>query len=279
MKIIISCLIISLLAVGCFRKTDSERKSDGTEGIAESISTITEDEVTDSQEDSNQKVEIKIYQNYENEHLFQTVELSGNFPQSAITYLNSNTGLRVKNITYQGTRLIVDFDPIMLTSLNSLGSAGGLQLSNQILRTFSSFPDITEMKFLFNGEEDLEGDHFSFFGIFPAGSSIRTSTGSIDRSQITGLWESEDDQYHIFYFMPDNVYREGRKESAWFRIGKWELNGDMITLTIDSGAYEKLEKPEIEHLSAMINNDKLTLEYSGGKMYILVKSDYIQYLQ
>jgi hypothetical protein len=134
------------------------------------------------------------------------------------------------------------------------------------------------MKFLFDGKEDLWGDHFSFEGIFPAGSYIRTSAG-IEASDLITLWENEDDEYHIFYFMPDNTYREGRKESSWDKICRWELSGYTITLTIESGAYEKLETPIIEHVNASILNGNLTLSYSDGSTYKLTKSDYIRYLQ
>ena len=273
-KIMLCCLIISFLVSGCSRKTEKEEK---TGEIAEDISLFFEDETIQPQDDDkNPPVKIRIYQIYDNEYNYQTVELSrDNFTENAINYLNFNTGFQVKNIRYEGTRLIVDFDRFMITRFEGAGSSGGLHLSNSILHSFSSFPDAAEMKFLFDGEEDLWGDHFSFKGIFPAGSHIWTGA-KIEKSDITGLWESEDDNRHIFYFMPDNIYKEGRKESSWDRIGRWELIGNMLTITVESGAYEKLENPIIEHLIISIFDDKLTLNYSDILIKQLIKSDYIQ---
>jgi len=278
-KIMTGCLIILLLVIGCNRKPDIEKK----DGIEEDNTVVINDEIIVSQDENlDQMVEIRIYQYFDNitnnDFVFQTVEIPGNnFLVNVINYLNANAGFRVKNIWYENTRLIVDFDQVTLNTLNSLGTAGGYQLTNEILRTFSSFPNVTEMKFLFNGAENLSSDHFSFEGIFRAGSYIRIGTG-IEESDIIGLWEVEGDEHSIIYFMHYNIYREGRKESSWDGIGKWGLRGEILTITIESGAYEILENPVIVHFNISIVNEKLTLTNTDRTIH-LIKSDYIQYLQ
>ena len=85
----------------------------------------------------------------------------------ADTIKNLGTGIKLKNLFYEGTRLIVDLDPAMAEVMD-WGSFGGQTYFNAILYTFASYPGVTEIKVLIDGAEDIEGSHFSFRGTFPA---------------------------------------------------------------------------------------------------------------
>jgi len=287
-KILLSCLIVFLFVAGCSKKIDTVEKiidehttvnNLDIETAQEDISSfLIEENIQPHDDDLSNPVEIKIYKIFDSTFSYQIVKLSRDkFPENAVNYFNSNTDIIVKNIRYENTRLIVDFDQSMIRKYEGSGSTGGLLLSNSILHSFSSFPDVTEMKFLFNGAEDVWGDHFNFEGIFPASSHIWTSA-RIYESDIIGLWESEDDNRHIFYFMSGYIYKEGGKESEWFKIGKWELKGNMLTLILERGAYEEFDDPIYEYYFISVFNDKLLLNYSDELIHQLVKSDYIQWL-
>ncbi len=102
----------------------------------------------------------------------------------------------------------------------------------------------------------------------------------LDVPVIFGLWEEENNNSIIYYFSPDNNYQEGLKESEWFNIGKWELNGDKLTLVTESGPYEKLHSPEIEEAKIFIlNRNNIQLKFSDGTQVNLVRSEdpYISY--
>jgi len=259
---------------GCSGKTDKE----------ENINNINKDFVSSEEEmfhedDYGQTVEIRIYHYFESltnsDFTYITVELPlNNFLENAISYLNTNTGFIVKNIWYEGTRLIVDFDQVMISRFEGMGTSGAFQMTNGILRSFSSFPNVTEMKFLFNGEEDLWGDHFSFEGIFPAGSFIRIVSGA-EEPNILGLWERENDNTRIFSFMDDKTYREGQKESSWDRIGKWELYGSVLTITIERGAYQALDVPIIERYNITIVHDDRFFWLENREEIAFIRSDYM----
>ncbi|MCL2721143.1 MAG: hypothetical protein FWD47_07365 [Treponema sp.] len=277
-KIILSCLIISLLFFGCSGKNDSEEKIDD---IPDGITDYFDDHIITPQDGNFGQTEIiRIYHYHESltnsDFTYQTVELPGNnFLANAINYLNTNTGLRVKNIWYEGTRLLVDFDPVMISRFEGQGTSGAFQLSNEIFRCFSSFPNVKEMKFLFDGKEDLMGDHFSFQGIYPAGSFIRIDSGA-EEPNIIGLWERENDSFHIYNFLADNTYKEGRKESSWDRIGRWDLYGRVLTITIESGAYHVLEVPIIERYNITIVHEDMFFWLDKMEEIIFIRSDYIQ---
>ena len=73
--------------------------------------------------------------------------------------------IRFINIFYVGTRLYVDMDMDIDTG-ETFGSFGGRVYRNELLYTFSSFPNVREIIFLFRGIEDLYGGgHFDVSGI------------------------------------------------------------------------------------------------------------------
>jgi hypothetical protein len=92
---------------------------------------------------------------------------------------------------------------------------------------------------------------------------------------IIGLWEDEESTDIIYSFRSNNNYKKGRKDSEWFRIGKWELNGNMLTLVADENAYEKLGNQEIEEANILIiNMNNILLEYKDEKIITLIRSKY-----
>jgi hypothetical protein len=91
---------------------------------------------------------------------------------------------------------------------------------------------------------------------------------------IIGLWEEEGNEAIIYYFGSNNIYRKGRKDSEWYRNGKWELNNNVLTLVIEEGAYEKLDDIIIEKANLLINNvNSIFLNYTDGKQFRLIRSD------
>ena len=95
-----------------------------------------------------------------------------------------------------------------------------------------------------------------------------------DLPAFVGLWEEEDNNRHLYYFNSNFIFNEGAKESEWFRLGKWELNGNTLSLITESGAYEKLDKPEIQTVQFfVINKDTILLTYSDGREVKLIRSN------
>ena len=91
---------------------------------------------------------------------------------------------------------------------------------------------------------------------------------------ILGLWEAENNTGRVFYFNSNNIYREGHKESEWYRIGKWQLNENKLILITESGAYEELPEPEIkETYISVINRNTVVLLYSDGVQVRLIRSN------
>jgi hypothetical protein len=88
---------------------------------------------------------------------------------------------------------------------------------------------------------------------------------------IIGLWEQG---RNIFNFTPSYDYRVGQKESSWFDIGKWELNGNTLTLTQTSDGWEDISNAEsVETVVSIINENNINFMY-GGNQYNLIRSDY-----
>ena len=88
---------------------------------------------------------------------------------------------------------------------------------------------------------------------------------------ILGLWEQGRD---IFNFSPNHGYKVGRKESNWFDIGKWELNGNTLILTQTSDGWEDIDNAESVVIDiSIINENDISLMY-GGNQYNLIRSDY-----
>jgi len=90
-----------------------------------------------------------------------------NLLEDTIKFLNLHTGIEIINIFYQGSMLIVDLHPNFVTKMDH-GSLGGAVLSNMVLHTFASFPEVEEIKFLKDGMEGVSGWHFDLSGIFRA---------------------------------------------------------------------------------------------------------------
>ena len=71
----------------------------------------------------------------------------------------------VKNILYEENMLIVDIDPEYFRFWSeNMGSMGAGTFYYSLLLTFASYPGVVEMKFLVDGQANVEGSHMGFWG-------------------------------------------------------------------------------------------------------------------
>ena len=117
-------------------------------------------------------IDPSLYGYDESNYSFITVEVSAeNFLQDAMKHLYLHNKINVDDIWYEGNRLCVDLNRTMRYRLDA-GSTAGHLLSNELLLTFASFPNIDEIVFTINGAESW-GNHFNLYYIFPANKTLQ----------------------------------------------------------------------------------------------------------
>ncbi|MCL2286161.1 MAG: GerMN domain-containing protein [Firmicutes bacterium] len=92
-------------------------------------------------------------------------EISGkNLWVEFIRLMRCHTGIRIRDLWYDGTRLYVDLAPVEAIVFN-WGSTGSAQRQSSLINTLSTFPNVTEIVILIDGEADVAADHFNFEGV------------------------------------------------------------------------------------------------------------------
>ena len=88
-----------------------------------------------------------------------------------------------------------------------------------------------------------------------------------------GLWEEFENNRHIYLFLPNGIYRQGIKNSEWFRSGRWELNEDEFIIITEYFRNERLEIPEMENVKInIIDRNNIILTFPDGNQDNLVRS-------
>ena len=157
-------VIFTLPAAACSPKETGKKAEQGEETNAVR-DTIFETVLPDT-------MEVKIYRFFDDDGVmaceYNTALISrANMLADTKKILLRYPVITLKDLFYEGTRLIVDLDPSMEEVLD-WGSTGSLAYTSAILYTFASYPGVTEIKVTIDGAEDIEGSHFSFKGVFPA---------------------------------------------------------------------------------------------------------------
>jgi len=76
-----------------------------------------------------------------------------------------------------------------------------------------------------------------------------------DLPVVLGVWDDVDNSRQYYSFRPDHRYAEGYKETDMGIWGKWELNGNTLTLTLDSAMnYATIDPPDIVIVEVTIIN-------------------------
>jgi len=78
-----------------------------------------------------------------------------------IRLMRYHTGIRVRDLWYEGTTLYVDLAPVEEIVFN-WGSTGSWYRTSILFRTLATFPDVTEFVVLVGGVADVGADHFQF---------------------------------------------------------------------------------------------------------------------
>ena len=100
----------------------------------------------------------------EDYHYFFEEIQSDIWHEEAIRLMRKHTGIRVKDMWYEGDRLVVDLFPVESIIFN-WGSTGGWARTLSLVRSFASFPGVEEIEVLVGGAGGVRADHFSF-GIY-----------------------------------------------------------------------------------------------------------------
>ena len=97
-------------------------------------------------------------------HYFYEEINSENWRNEAVRLMRHHTGIRVKQLWYEGDRLVVDLFPVEGEIFN-WGSGGAWARTLNLIRSFASFPGVNEIEVLVDGAENVWADHFAF-GIY-----------------------------------------------------------------------------------------------------------------
>ena len=170
------------------------------------------------------------------------------FPK--IMYVNATAGLRIRNEPSTNSKVI-----------------GSLLYGARVVVTEKSLKPVVIGGITAYWYKTHNNDGWVFGGYL-------SETLPDDVPVFLSLWEEDGANNHIYYFDPNNIYREGIKESEWFANGKWKFNGDTLTLITEYGAYEKYDKPEIkEIIISIINKNTIILKYPDGNQVRLIRSN------
>jgi hypothetical protein len=93
-------------------------------------------------------------------------------------------------------------------------------------------------------------------------------TNDIIEDILTGLWDDVNNERRYVYFTPDNHrYMEGYKETDMGIWGKWEVNGNTVTLTLDSaGNGYVIDPPDIvKGQITVIDKINIQIQYPNEK--------------
>lgn len=82
-----------------------------------------------------------------------------------IRYMGLHNGIKIINIWYEKTKLFVDLDFEEFYRMNN-GISAGQEITQILVKTFSSYPGVEEIEFLLGGERNFVADHFSFDRVF-----------------------------------------------------------------------------------------------------------------
>ena len=74
-------------------------------------------------------------------------------------------GIRIINLWYEETRLVVDITPMCAIPFDH-GSFGGTVRTRSFVDTLKTLPNVTEVEILVGGQRGVSGSHFSFAGAF-----------------------------------------------------------------------------------------------------------------
>jgi len=97
---------------------------------------------------------------------FKTENISvANMSADTIKFMKKDSDVQINKIWYEGNRLCVDLNENERAKLDA-GSTAGEIITNILLKTFSSYPNVKEIEILIDGERGSYGNHFNFEEVF-----------------------------------------------------------------------------------------------------------------
>ena len=117
------------------------------------------------------EISVKIYLYNQNDSLFEATEYKtekismNNLSADTVKFMTLYNGIQIDKVWYEGDRLCVDLNLSERFELDR-GSTAGMLRKDILLKTFSSYPNVKEIKILIGGERGCIGDHFMFDEIF-----------------------------------------------------------------------------------------------------------------
>ena len=88
-----------------------------------------------------------------------------NWQSQIIEHMRTHKDIRIINLWYEESRLVVDITPASAVPFN-WGSFGGAVRSRALIDSLASMPNVTEVEILVGGQRGVSADHFSFAGAF-----------------------------------------------------------------------------------------------------------------
>lgn len=100
------------------------------------------------------------------EHKIEDISVA-NWVDDTIKFMDLYNGIKIEDIWYEGSKICVDLNLSERFSFD-VGSTGGSIRTRELVKTFSSFPNVEGIEVLINGERGCYADHFSFDRILKA---------------------------------------------------------------------------------------------------------------
>ena len=84
-----------------------------------------------------------------------------NWQEQVINHMLTHTGIRIADLWYEGTRLVVDLTPAGALPFN-WGTTGSAMHGRSLRNSLATLPNVTEIETLVGGQRGVGTDHFQF---------------------------------------------------------------------------------------------------------------------
>jgi len=172
---ILFVLIIVLVGLLIYATTvyKPEAPASDTASVTSAVSSASEQSPGGNTGAAEENVELELYnysaEDYNSPKEIVKVSVSRKLYEedltAAINKVLETTGLSIAKAVLDGDFITVDLTKEVAARFNA-GSAGGITNTNILAMTVLNLPQVEKLEITVEGEHNIEGDHFSFNGIF-----------------------------------------------------------------------------------------------------------------
>ncbi|MDR2702088.1 MAG: SH3 domain-containing protein [Spirochaetaceae bacterium] len=120
--------------------------------------------------------------------------------------------------------------------------------------------------------KDFEGSYIRYSWVF---GGYLSNNLPPDAPVVLGRWDDENDSRQYYFFGPDHSYREGYKETDMGIWGTWKLNGNILTLILDSAMNDIIiDPPDIVNVQiTIISRNNIILTFQNNERVRLTRNN------